>query len=105
VNFKVLFFFTIKIDEETKQKKVTLKRECYLNFVPFENMKITMNHKRHRLGEIVYDLDNDIFIVELSEDTPFNLRVLNTTFEELTDEYLKSGWERTSPENKKQEAN
>ncbi|MCK5014754.1 MAG: hypothetical protein KAS66_13155 [Candidatus Omnitrophica bacterium] len=95
MSFKTYFY--IVLGDGNKRHSVQLKKEDDLNIAPYEGMKIRMNFKKQQMKSVVYDMDIDAFTVELKTDDFISLGFSETTIEDLVNEYIKEGWERTMP--------
>ena len=93
MNYKT--FFYIGLEDGNKRNTVKLKREDDLKIIPYEGMKIRLNLRKQQMKSVVYDVDINAFTVELKPDDFLSLGVSETTIEDLINEYIKEGWERT----------
>ena len=103
MSFKTYFY--IVLGDGNKRHSVQLKKEDDLNIAPYEGMKIRMNFKKQQMKIVVYDVDTDVFIVELKADDSLSLGFSETTIEDLVNDYLENGWERTIPLDPEERAN
>ena len=103
MSFKTYFY--IVLGDGNKRHSVQLKKEDDLNIAPYEGMKIRMNFKKQQMKIVVYDVDTDVFIVKLKADDSLSLGFSETTIEDLVNDYLKNGWERTIPLDPEERAN
>ena len=90
-------FFYIGLEDGNKRNTVKLKREDDLKVIPYKGMKIRLNLRRQEMKSVVYDVDINAFTVELKSDNFLSLGISETSIEDLINEYLKEGWERTMP--------
>ena len=95
MSFKTYFY--IVLGDGNKRHSVQLKKEDDLNIAPYEGMKIRLNFRKQEMKSVVYDVDMDVFTVELKTDDFLSLGFSETTIEDLVNEYVKEGWERTMP--------
>ena len=93
MSFKTYFY--IVLGDGNKRHSVQLKKEDDLNIAPYEGMKIRLNFRKQEMKSVVYDVDMDVFTVELKTDDFLSLGFSETTIEDLVVEYIKEGWERT----------
>lgn len=93
MTFKIEFYLNLLLDEKRKCKKASLRRTCHLPFVPTEGMKIIIDRKKHRVKDVIYEMNNDLFVVELHDDNSYRFGNFNVSFEDILHNYIKAGWE------------